>query len=117
MREIHCSEHTLLSVQMKLRHFVLTTTLFLNAIKSYFINLIHSVHKLYCSRDAVWKNTDGRRPCKMADEQLLLVQGLLTLWTVLTASEILLTILDCQKPESYTHLGIHSAFKNNQVTS
>lgn len=37
----------------------------------------------------------------MVDEQLLLVQGLLTLWTVLTG--ILLIILDCQKLESYAH--------------
>lgn len=63
------------------------------------------------------KNTDGRGPCKMVDEQLLLVQGLLTLWTVLTTSGILLTILDCQKLESYAHLSISSLFKKNPVAS
>lgn len=48
----------------------------------------------------VWNNTDRKGPCKMVDELLLLVQGLLSLWTVLTASGILLTILDWQKLES-----------------
>lgn len=64
----------------------------------------------------VWKNTDGRAPCKMVDELLLLVQGLLTLWIVLTTSGILLTILDCQKLESYVHLSISSlSLKRNKL--
>lgn len=50
----------------------------------------------------------------MVDEQLLLLQGLLTLWTVLTG--ILLTILDCQKLESYAHLSIISlCLKKNKL--
>lgn len=65
---------------------------------------------------AVWKITYGRAPCKMVDELLLLVQGLLTLWTVLTTSGILLTILDCQKLESYAHLSISSpSLKRNKL--
>lgn len=43
MREMQCAVHTVLSVQMKLKHFVLilfvTMLLSLNAINSYFINL------------------------------------------------------------------------------
>lgn len=58
---------------------------------------------------AVWKNTDGGGPCKMVDELLPLVYGLLTVWAVLPTSVILLTILDHQKLESYVHLSISSA--------
>lgn len=76
MGEMHCSEHLAKSAnEAKAFYSYLVTTLFLNAINSYFINLIHFGHKLYWSilLIPVWKNTDERGPCKM-DEQLLLIQ-------------------------------------------
>lgn len=51
---------------------------------------------------------DGGGPCKMIDGLLAFTHGLLTAWAVLPASVILLTILDCQKLESYVHLRISS---------
>lgn len=44
----------------------------------------------------------------MVDELSPLVHGLLTVWAVLPASVILLTILDCLKLESYVHSSISS---------
>lgn len=52
-----------------------------NAVNSYFINLFGFARGVYCLREAfliaVRKKNDGRGPCKMIDELLPLVHGLL----------------------------------------